>query len=386
MAIQQSNLLCEEQEDQWDYDELSLDSIEEESRSDLAYNYYLNKNKKGPINNPLFNLLEQDFFWEDEELISLFSKEKQTHLCFDHFESNPFLVMARKEVVDWIVKVKEHYGFSVLTAVLAINYFDRYILSSSNVEFQKDKKPWMIQLVAVTCLSLAAKIDEIHVPLLLDLQVEDTKYVFEAKTIQRMEVIVMSILEWRMNPVTPLSFLDHIIRRLGLKNNKNQHWEFYKKCEGLILSGVADGRFVRYLPSVLATATMLHVIEEVEPCNPTDYQHQLLGALKITKEEVNECYQLMVEPSSNTCFSASEKKNPHKRKYEEVEEEMPSSPSGVIDSYFSCSDNSNDSWAAVEPLFKKKRSVQEQQSSSSSSLLLPPSLSRVFVDVVGSPR
>lgn len=169
MAIQQSNLLCEEQEDQWDYDELPLDSIEEESRSDLTYNYYLNKNKKDPINNPLFNLLEQDFFWEDEELISLFSKEKQTHLCFDHFD--PFLVMARKEAVDWIVKVKEHHGFSVLTAVLAINYLDRYILSSSNAEFQKDKKPWMIQLVAVTCLSLAAKIDEIHVPLLLDLQV-----------------------------------------------------------------------------------------------------------------------------------------------------------------------------------------------------------------------
>ncbi|KAM7531357.1 hypothetical protein LguiB_034767 [Lonicera macranthoides] len=205
-------------------DELSLDSIEEESRSDLENNYYLNKNKKGLINNPLFNLLEQEFFWEDEELISLFSKDKKTHLCFDHFESDPFLVMARKEVLDWIVKVKEHYGFSVLTAVLAINYSDRYILSSSNVEFQKDKKPWMIQLVAVTCLSWAARIYEIHVPLLLDLQVEDT-------------------------------------------------------------NGVADGRFVRYLPSVLATATMLHVIEEAEPSNPTDYQHQLLGALKITKEE-----------------------------------------------------------------------------------------------------
>ena len=65
--------------------------------------------------------------------------------------------------------------------------------------------------------------------------------------------------------------------------------------------------------SVLATATMLHVIEEVEPCNPTHYQHQLLGALKTTKEEVNECYQLIVE-LLNICFNTSEKKNPQKSK------------------------------------------------------------------------
>lgn len=78
---------------------------------------------------------------------------------------------------------------------------------------------------------------------------EDTKYIFEAKTIQRMEMIVMSALQWRMNPVTPLSFLDHITRRLDLGgliktnniNNKNSNlqWEFLKQCELLLLSAVA---------------------------------------------------------------------------------------------------------------------------------------------------
>jgi len=64
--------------------------------------------------------------------------------------------------------------------------------------------------------------------------VEGTKYVFEAKTIQKMELLVLSTLEWKMNPVTPLSFLDHIIRRLGLKNHL--HWEFLRRCERLLLS------------------------------------------------------------------------------------------------------------------------------------------------------
>ncbi|KAF9607027.1 hypothetical protein IFM89_030800 [Coptis chinensis] len=162
-----------------------------------------------------------------------------------------------------MLKVDAHYGFSALTAVLAVNYLDRFM---SSLRFQKDK-PWMTQLAAVACLSVAAKVEETQVPLLLDLQVEETKYVFEAKTIQRMELLVLSTLHWRMNQVTPLSFLDHIIRRLGLKNNL--HWEFMKRCERLLLSVIADSRSVCYLPSVLATATMLHVIKEVEPCNPT---------------------------------------------------------------------------------------------------------------------
>lgn len=57
---------------------------------------------------------------------------------------------------------------------------------------------------------------------------------FDAKTIQKMELLVLSTLEWKMNPVTPLSFLDQIIRRLGLKNHL--HWEFLRRCEALVLS------------------------------------------------------------------------------------------------------------------------------------------------------
>ena len=57
---------------------------------------------------------------------------------------------------------------------------------------------------------------------------------FEAKTIQRMENLVLSTLQWRMNPVTPVSFLDYITRRLGLKNYLC--WELLRRCEIIVLS------------------------------------------------------------------------------------------------------------------------------------------------------
>ncbi|XP_043712862.1 cyclin-D3-1 [Telopea speciosissima] len=348
-------LYCEEEHWEEDGAEEHLDKTESESS-------YISNNTNSPCLLPLL-LLEQELFWEDEELASLFSKELQTHLCID-----PALASARREVVEWMLRVFSHYAFCPLTAVLAVNYLDRFL---SSFHFQKDK-PWMAQLAAVACLSIAAKVEETQVPLLLDLQVEESKYVFEAKTIQRMELLVLSALQWKMNPVTPLSFLDHIIRRLGLKTHL--HWEFLRHCERLLLSLLADSRFVHYLPSVLAAATMLHVIDQVEPDNPADYQNQLLSVLKISKDKVDDCYELIVE------LTTGHHGHGQKRKYES----MPGSPSGVIDANFS-SDSSNDSWAVAslvtsspEPLLKRRR-AQEQQ-------MRVPSLNRVFVDVLGSPR
>ena len=56
---------------------------------------------------------------------------------------------------------------------------------------------------------------------------------FEAKTIQRMELLVLSTLKWRMHPVTPISFFEHIVRRLGLKSRL--HWEGSRKSDFRLL-------------------------------------------------------------------------------------------------------------------------------------------------------
>lgn len=48
---------------------------------------------------------------------------------------------------------------------------------------------------------------------------------------------------------------------------------------------IIDSRFVGCVPSVLATATMLHVIDQIEQSddNDVDYKNQLLNVLKISK-------------------------------------------------------------------------------------------------------
>lgn len=157
-------LYCEEEK--WEVEEEGL--LEEQS-SEIYNGVNNNNNGKTASLFPLL-LLEQDLFWEDEELLCLFSKEQQQQNnvnLVNIVETDLSLFLARREAVEWMLKVNAYYGFTALTAILAINYFDRFL---SSLHFQRDK-PWMIQLVAVTCLSLAAKVEETQVPLLLDLQV-----------------------------------------------------------------------------------------------------------------------------------------------------------------------------------------------------------------------
>lgn len=151
-------------EENWE-EELTEDySCEEkyQEQEDTRWSSLVSTNKL----NPLPVLLKQDLSWDDEELSSLLSKQEENHLC-KVIETDPSLSVARRKAVEWMLKVISHYSFSAVTAVLAVNYLDRFLFS---FHYQREK-PWMIQLASVACLSLAAKVEETQVPLLLDLQV-----------------------------------------------------------------------------------------------------------------------------------------------------------------------------------------------------------------------
>nr|XP_043616507.1 cyclin-D3-3 [Erigeron canadensis] len=342
-------LFCDEQEN-FDF-----------SSSNHHYSQILNDDNKDPT------FTQQYLLWDEDELTSLLSKQKSvTHLVvFDDL---------RQECVDWMVKVCSHYGFVAKTTILAVDYFDRFLITSS---FQNDNnKPWMYQLVAVASLSLAAKVEEIQAPLLLDLQIEGTKFVFESKTIMKMELLVLSSLEWKMNPVTPLSFFDYIMRRLNLMTH-NLQYEFLRRCERILLSVINDSRFQGFLPSVMAASIMCIVSKEIEPDNVLDYQNQLMRLLDISEENLAVCSKFITDVSHNhgSCYFPT-----HKRRYSSV----PGSPSGVVDAYFS-SDNSNNSWAIAssvssspEPPFKKNRALEQQ-------MRLTPA-NRVSISVLSNPH
>ncbi|XP_030546453.2 cyclin-D3-2-like [Rhodamnia argentea] len=281
------NLRCSEQH--WFMEEQTKEQSDQES-SPCWHDRFMKQEK-----------LEEEEEEEDGlELQSLLSREEQAHsaqlFCIyrEHLQEGSALDRARREAIKWTHRVCRHYAFSCTTEILSVDYYDRLLANIRVAEM----KPWMVQLVAVACLSLAAKVNEIHVPTLSALQVEGPSYKFEPKTVQRMELLVLSKLEWRMNSVTPFSFLNHIIGRLHF-HTSSQMDQFLTLFELSLLALVSDSRFLHHRPSVIAAVVTCRSMEKMryEDGQIGRYRNALCNSLKWSEAggTFEECYELVSE-------------------------------------------------------------------------------------------
>ncbi|XP_020254276.1 cyclin-D3-1-like [Asparagus officinalis] len=145
------------------------------------------------------------------------------------------------------------------------------------------------QLLSVACLSLAAKTEETEVPLLLDLQIE-SKYVFEARTIQRMELLVLSTLKWRMQAVTPFSFIDYFLHKFNDDNSPTK--PLISRAAQLILSTARGIEFLAFRPSEIAAAFAMSVLGETQM---VDIEKFSSFCNNVDEEKLLRCYEVVQE-------------------------------------------------------------------------------------------
>ncbi|XP_052184988.1 cyclin-D1-1-like isoform X2 [Diospyros lotus] len=204
---------------------------------------------------------------------------------------------ARQDSINWILKVHAHYEFRPVTAYLSVNYFDR-VLSSHSFP----GNGWPLQLLSVACLSLAAKMEEPYVPLLLDLQVFEPRFMFEPRTVQRMELWIMASLDWRLRSVTPFDFLDYFASKLpsSCSNSDALHCVLSASSD-LVLNTIRVIDFLGFRPSTIAAAAVLSAAgETVDAPEEAFYE-------RANKEMVRSCHQRMEEYLVDTCPSADHK-------------------------------------------------------------------------------
>lgn len=113
---------------------------------------------------------------------------------------------------------------------------------------------------------------------------------------------MLSLLEWNMNPVIPLSFLNYIIKKISLPADHHKRMEFTALFEHFSISLLSDLRLmVDYQPSTVAAAVTLHVIREMD-FGGEDFdfcKNKLCRVLDqfINKEKFEACYQLILQAS-----------------------------------------------------------------------------------------
>ncbi|KAF5940141.1 hypothetical protein HYC85_021308 [Camellia sinensis] len=230
---------------------------------------------------------------DTEESIAGFMEDERNYVpgidYIERFQSQSSDASAREHSVAWILKVQAYYGFQPLTAYLSVNYLDRYLYSRRLPQ----TSGWPLQLLSVACLSLAAKMEEPLVPSLLDLQVEGAKYIFEPRTIRRMELLVLTVLDWRLRSITPFSFISYFAYKLDSTGTYTGF--LISRATQIILSNIQEASFLEYWPSCIAAATILcaaHDIPNLSIVNPAHAESWCEG---LRKEKIISCYQLMQE-------------------------------------------------------------------------------------------
>ncbi|XP_031285425.1 cyclin-D4-2-like [Pistacia vera] len=301
-----SNLLCSEITSDFDCSSATVDE------------FGLPQNNLNLIQDSNFNYIRSDFLMgvfpllNEESFREMVEKERHYMPKDDYLErlrSGALDLSVRKEALDWIFKASQHFRFGPSSVCLSMNYFDRFL---SVYELPRDKN-WTVQLLAVACLSLAAKIEETEVPQSVELQVGEPKFVFEAKTIQRMELLVLSSLKWRMQSFTPYSFIDYYLSKIN--EDENPSTTFFSKSSELIFSTIKGIDFLQFSPSEISAAVAISASADMQP-QDIDEAMSMCCYIHVEKEKVLKCVELIEDLSLNGGIET---------------EIVPQSPDGVLD-------------------------------------------------------
>ena len=119
----------------------------------------------------------------------------------NYLEGQDITSKMRSLLVDWIVSVHQQFELAQETLFLAINILDRYLQEEVERTSRDD-----LQLVGVTALLLACKMEEIYLPSVDDF-VYSTDNAYTDAEIRAMEVHMLATLRFDLSSPISLSFL-----------------------------------------------------------------------------------------------------------------------------------------------------------------------------------
>uniref|UniRef100_K3Y1Q0 Cyclin C-terminal domain-containing protein n=1 Tax=Setaria italica TaxID=4555 RepID=K3Y1Q0_SETIT len=203
-----------------------------------------------------------DFPLQSESFIEELLGREEKHLPMEGYAQRLLqqpggsdLVAVRNAAIDWIWKVHDHYKLGPLTAVLSVNYLDRFLS-------------------------------------LCDFAVVDAEYVFDPPTVHRMEHAVLNTLSWRMQAVTACSFVDYYLHKFS-DGDAVSEITLARSIE-LILSASKAAELMVFRPSEIAASVALvalgkhdsSVLESVATSWRQLIKERVLGCCEVIQEKI----------------------------------------------------------------------------------------------------
>lgn len=165
-----------------------------EVNEDEALTCYVTKmadQRECPI--PLLSWADNIQLWKNmvnrDEKASLDRKPKM-------FENHPGLQPRMRAILlDWLIEVCEVYKLQRETFYLTLDYLDRYLSAKDNISKNQ------LQLIGITCLFIASKVEEIYPPKLHEFAYVTDSACTEDDILQQ-EFLVLQTLNWSITPTT----------------------------------------------------------------------------------------------------------------------------------------------------------------------------------------
>ncbi|XP_010423901.1 PREDICTED: putative cyclin-D7-1 [Camelina sativa] len=198
---------------------------------------------------------------DDATMEEAISVDLEKELCFSNhvdkvieFFVSKKLTELRFQAVQWLIQTRSGLNLSYETVFSAANCFDRFVYMTSCEEWTN----WMVELVALTSLSIASKFNEVSTPSLQELEMEGLNHMFHQNTVLKMELIMLQALDWRVNSVTIYSISQTLVSKIGVIGD---HMKM-NKITNHLLDDLCDLNMLQYPPSVVAAAAMSDILEE----------------------------------------------------------------------------------------------------------------------------
>jgi len=149
----------------------------------------------------------------------------------------------RRILIDWLHEVAQEYTLEWQTLLLAIQISDQYLHLAT---VQKTN----LQLVGVTALWIAAKMEEIQPPPVHDFTyISDDAYTYTE--VMEFESQMLKTLGWNVTIPTPLDFQSHLLlffqNEIQIKDNAQMFVDIFLQHK----------EYTHYLPSKIAAAAVL---------------------------------------------------------------------------------------------------------------------------------
>ncbi|KAK4297342.1 hypothetical protein Pmani_030222 [Petrolisthes manimaculis] len=238
---------------------------------------------------PKLSWAEQGHVWS-----LMCRKDRLYSRCPDYLSQHSSLqARMRAILLDWLTEVCEVFKFHRETYYLATDYIDRYLTVTENVPKQQ------LQLIGITCLFIAAKIEEIYPRNLSEFAYVTDGACLENEILEK-ELVILKKLNWDLAPLTSNNWLNTYLQLTqdlpqeelpSVEGNPDDHSFVFPRYSPLTFVQVArlmdlctlDISSLAFSSSMIAATAMCHAMSPQLATKVSGYSLQ----------DLKECYDWM---------------------------------------------------------------------------------------------